>query len=452
MKSGDVFILGAGFSRAVQPTMPTLSDMGRALSERLLSSHRYSAMLPGRIIARLQRGQIPGGNVEAWLSTLAERQPFLSESETAINYGLFLEVSRQLVEMVADPQRGFWGIAPSWLHRLVRLWHRAQAVVTTLNYDTIVEESIYQLKVPGLDDNIVNAILGYLPRSALPMMTGAASVDTFRLIKLHGSIDWYWNPTDNTGDSLCKLPAIAPIPEARAALAGKVPFIVPPLATKGPFYSLGVVRELWQRAAEGIINAPRIIVIGYSVPLTDLTIGALLSQTASDSVDWHVVDPHADNVAERLSTLGVPPDQVTQFTSPKAFVDFYEADMCRDMSAQVGSQLAGTKIAQMAPIMVRSSRDDYSIVQAMREDDDALTLDAHPLQPGWIIPANYPRGPELLDLCKRAKAPKPIFVRVSSSPAKYAVLAALDPEQVRGSHAVLDWCPLEIQDQPAPTI
>src|SRR6266851_9016511 len=450
MKPGDTFVLGASFSRAIQPTMPTLNDIGKAVSERLLSSPRYSAMLPARVIALLQRGQIPAGNVEAWLSTLAERQPFLSESDTSINYGLFLEISRQLVGMVSDPQQGFWDTAPSWLHRLVRLWHRARAIVTTLNYDTIVEESMFRLKVPELDDNIVNAILGYLPRSALPTMTGAAAVDTFRLIKLHGSIDWYWNPTDNTGDSLCKLPANAPIPEARAALAGKVPFIVPPLATKGPFYSLAIVRDLWQQAARAVTNADRVVVIGYSVPLTDLTITAMLSQTAPDRVDWHIVDPAADFVADRLCMLGIPMDHITPHASAETFVDFYESDLCHDMSSQVGAQLSNLKIADTAPIMIRSSRDDYSIVQAMSDQGDALTLDAHPLQPGWIIPANYPRGVELRDLCNQAQIPKPMFARFPIGSAKHAVLAALDPDFVRGSHAVLNWCPVEIQDQPSP--
>src|ERR1700731_496503 len=118
----DAFLIGAGFSRAVRPSMPTLKEVGDSIRTNVLSSPKHIAMLPERVADLLQRGQIPGGNVEIWLSSLAEPQPYLSAAEASINYGLFLDISRQLVRLVDGPQQDFWIDAPPWLHRLIRLW------------------------------------------------------------------------------------------------------------------------------------------------------------------------------------------------------------------------------------------------------------------------------------------------------------------------------------------
>lgn len=450
MRSEDLFLLGAGFSRAVNSSMPTLAELGASLAQSVLSSKRHTAMLPDTVRRLLIRGQVPGGNVEVWLSSLAERQPFISEADASVNYGLFLEITRQIVQLVVQPQQGFWNTAPSSVHRLARLWHRAMATVVTLNYDTIVEESILQLQIPDVDDNIVNQILRFLPRAALPILTGSQQIPTAHLIKLHGSVDWYWNPVDSTGDTICKLPPGIGTPESKAALAGKVPFIVPPLATKGPFYSLGLVRELWQQAAQAFEIATRVFVIGYSVPLTDFTITTMLSQTAGANCAWHIVDPHAAEVAERLGTIGIATGSIHAHASLDSFVDSYEEDQYQDMTDQVARQLATRSALKHAPIMIKQARDEYLIVSSIYPEPDRVALDAHKLEPGWIIPADYPRESDLLEQCQQAHH-KPIYVQIGTSPDRYAVLGVLDRHTTRGSHAVLDWCALDVQDSPSPS-
>jgi hypothetical protein len=446
----DAFILGAGFSRAVNRRMPTLTGVGQALRKRLLASPRYSAMLGDRVREVLEHGRIPSGNVELWLSSLAERQPFMSQSEGALNQALFQEISRLLIALVAEPQSGFWQEAPPWLHRLLRLWHRRRAGVVTFNYDTILEESMVNLDPPHADGDIVTAMLTQLPRFAFTGLGGGAPVSTFQLFKLHGSLDWYWNPDDRSGDSLCRLNPGLGAADVRAALAGKEPFVVPPLASKSPFYALGLVRLLWNEAAVALQAADRVVVLGYSVPLTDLATTAMLSQTANPKAEWHVVNTQPTAVRNRLTKLGIPASAIVTHGSVMDWVDAYEADHCRRMSSQLADQLLAfrTPGSQTAPIMTRRSRSDCGIVHAIRKVGARVLLDARTIDNSEVIPAEYPREPDLVEALLQMDPANPVSARLDNSIGEYRVLGAVDPLTVRGYGAVLDWCAVEIQDVP----
>jgi len=105
-------------------------------------------------------------------------------------------------------------------------------------------------------------------------------------------------------------------PERRRALPGRVPFVVPPTATKSAYLANLVIRELWRRAQEALGHATRVIIVGYSVPLEDHVAAGLLADTLADrDVEVVIADPCAEQVASRLRELGVriAPD-ATSFT------------------------------------------------------------------------------------------------------------------------------------------
>jgi|HubBroStandDraft_6_1064221.scaffolds.fasta_scaffold00159_22 hypothetical protein len=461
--SRDVFILGAGFSRAVQPLMPTLDDIGESIRNWLLSSPKHAATVPPSIRNLLRRGHVPGGNIEIWLSTLAERQPFLSESANVYNYGLFLDISRKLVELVEEPQGDFMLRAPDWLHRLIRLWHVNRRTVITLNYDTIVEQATEGGDIPGSDGNLTGAILRYIPIPALPSPWGIVPPETFRLLKLHGSIDWHWNPADRTGETVRRLPGSVTEDDAPAALAGSEPFIVPPLATKVPFYSLGLVRSLWSDAARALSIARRIVVLGYSAPLTDLAVTALLSQNVVDSVSWDVVDPKAGEVIGRLDRVGLPLGNCDSHDNISDFVDDYEVGACAGMARRVRRGLPPGLITSGAPILVQKTRSEFAVVTSLSREPDPrasgdpfghiigsemIALQGHPLLAPEELPANLPRERDLVRLIGRSSTPTRMVFRFDGSRREYSVLGASDRRKVGHPNAVLEWCSLEIQAYP----
>ena len=91
-----VFVVGAGFSRAVSDQMPLTDELGEAALERLRS------VLPPRLaLERLPKGM----NFEAWLSQLAGDQPYLSDAENAENRAAFLRFSEEIARLSARESR-----------------------------------------------------------------------------------------------------------------------------------------------------------------------------------------------------------------------------------------------------------------------------------------------------------------------------------------------------------
>jgi hypothetical protein len=405
-------------------------------------------------------GSPPGVATSRKPCSLAERQPYLSEAEATLNHGLYLYLSEQIVELIRRPQEGF---SPSlaWLRRLIRLWNQSETSVVSLNYDTLVEAAVGELKMPGASYDPVDGILQSIPRRVPPLPTPvvygytapwfapAGPTRSFALLKLHGSVDWYWSPLDTAGDSLCRVPAVEVGPEVRASLAGKVPFIVPPLASKGPLYNLGVMRHLWQRAALALRNATEIVLFGYSLPLTDLALVTMLAQVTSGSAKWTIIDPKGEEIAGRLRAIGVAEDQLRTGASPDDLTDTLERDWCREMTAVVGGYRVGGDTPEVAPILILVGGERRAIVRALVEEDDRVLLMADWLGgPNWAIPADYPRKGALVELCQRSR-PKPLAVRFDDPKGDFCVLGVGDPEQGKGTNAVLDWFVLEVQDQPS---
>jgi hypothetical protein len=133
-----------------------------------------------------------------------------------------------------------------------------------------------------------------------------------RLLKLHGSIDWWWVPGDISGMSLAREGTYGTIgaPQRLAEelrdqhLPGRERFIIPPLATKSAYYRNPLTRQLWREAYEAISQAPRLTLIGYSLPTTDFVIaGMIRSGLAEREVRLEVVDKYPDDPIGRLKSL-----------------------------------------------------------------------------------------------------------------------------------------------------
>jgi hypothetical protein len=70
---GDVIILGAGFSKAIFPEMPTLDELGTLSIKR-------AGLTDDPLIPILSSPS--GFTFETWLATLAEPQPYLRKLTT----------------------------------------------------------------------------------------------------------------------------------------------------------------------------------------------------------------------------------------------------------------------------------------------------------------------------------------------------------------------------------
>jgi len=304
----EVLILGAGFSRALSARMPLTDELGNACLalNDLQGAHGVPA-------------EFTGGRFETWLSSIAEPQPYLPEPSNLENQVLFVKFSDAIGKVLGLRMHEVLSEAPpTWHVKFVAAAHVRRATVITFNYDTLVECAIDYRRIwlPGLPEPVAwTEVTGNVPGwPAGATRAGASPVETFRLLKLHGSLNWFWTPGDMTGLSVARrqLPGTFTAPQPYTEddrcrqLPARVPFVVPPSATKSSYYQNRLVRELWIQAGEALEAASHVSLVGYSLPLTDLTVSNMLNRALGGSeVFVHVVDLDPEPIVVRLGALGV---------------------------------------------------------------------------------------------------------------------------------------------------
>lgn len=313
-----VFVLGAGFSKAIADSMPTSNDLGTEVLSRLKDLGPPAEMTRG--------------GFEEWLSRLADDQPDLEEYENLQRRSYFSLIARWIAIVIADLEKPIAervGWPDLWLRQFLAVAHASRAIVITFNYDSLIEQAvnrshiydkttIFRRKVHSCD------VLEHLPRE-LDEADGEPC-STFRRLKLHGSTSFYWMPKDVSGSSLIRWPvqgeshdeplrtlnnlnpilASPPIPplvspsgDQQAAhrermLRGREPLIVPPTALKSRYYDIPFLRGLWQQARDAIRQASDLYLVGYSVPATDLVTVGLLRENIQPGCRVVVVNKGRD--------------------------------------------------------------------------------------------------------------------------------------------------------------
>ena len=192
----DVFILGAGFSKAIHSEMPTLEELTKSIAQRL-KKDKPSTL---QSLEHLDR------NIELWMTYLSQRQPWLTENENDANNALAGRIRKYIGEEIVtqsalasrEPN------VPRWLLQIIKAWHHNQATVITLNYDTLVERAAKSVGIgaeifaahmyPPYFSNIQERFGGGL--------LGEGSSPTFSFLKLHGSINWHYSGRDDFFENL----------------------------------------------------------------------------------------------------------------------------------------------------------------------------------------------------------------------------------------------------------
>ena len=135
----DIFVLGAGFSRAISDSMPLMRDLGCRVANRLEGYRRIAPLFDG--------------DVELAMTFLAQGHPWLAESERLRNRALFLEISGAIArEVDAATEEVLSHLWPEWLIRFVHYLHDHRCTVITLNYDTLLERAFQTIEL-GQDNS-----------------------------------------------------------------------------------------------------------------------------------------------------------------------------------------------------------------------------------------------------------------------------------------------------------
>lgn len=376
----DVLILGAGFSKALSGAMPLTDELGdeavdlvRAQSPIALPNH------------------FSGGRFEAWLSRLAEEQPDLTVAENLVNRTVFELTTEAIASVLEDrvAKAKDEALSHAWLFDLLGTLHARRATVITFNQDTLIEHAVNQAEMFCWDQRFQSGkgrsivwwdCLDGLPPFPPTRYGPGIPHPTFRLLKLHGSTNWYWRPGDESGATTAcwflpgELKADQALPNEKAArrreLPGRVPLIVPPTAGKAPYYRTPMLNQLWQDSREAIQrHALRLSLVGYSLPLTDLVTSGMLSDALADDSHVEVVNPYPAPVVENLRRLGI--EEISVQESAREFAERYVETSCREL---VSALRSGDNLTGECLLLAGQSVADCRKVIETRCEGDELEL------------------------------------------------------------------------------
>ncbi len=268
-----VFIVGAGFSKAVHSEMPDLKE----LSTRVRGKCSGTFALPPPLM-RL------GDNIELWLTYLSQDQPWLKEYYNLQNRATFLHMAEVIGQVLDSTTRDAVGNdCPDWLLMLIKWWNTNKSDVITLNYDTLIERAAetQEIDIRNMYPTPLTDI-----RRAGGILAPDDSLNWFRLYKLHGSVNWYYSGAASFRGEVLYLSPVARWGsslgienEWKWAASDKVPFIVPPTTEKATYFQHETVRLIWQKASAALGAASQVCCIGYGLPETDLGIRFFLSHS-----------------------------------------------------------------------------------------------------------------------------------------------------------------------------
>jgi hypothetical protein len=143
-----------------------------------------------------------------------------------------------------------------------------------------------------------------------------------------------------------------------------VPMIIPPTSSKNTYYANLSMRAQWAEAARALAASDHLIVIGCSLPESDLTVRHLLA-TSFRGPDLTIVNPDP-TVVERFQQLIPNATNVTTFCSDRATQEFVE-ERCGDIIAW-GVRNAGAQ--GWKPYVTRNGEDEMTAIDRERPSWD----------------------------------------------------------------------------------
>lgn len=320
MENQTVCLLGAGFSKAVVPSMPLLPELGEGVLRAL--------RLPMTTL------QDFGGNVETWLSYLSEEQPWLTPAQNLRNRAVFLEASDAIRSViVATENAATQEEMPIALARFAYELSATRSDVVTLNYDLLLERAAVEVGSSRRFSHVYAAPLTERREPGTGIMLSANRSDKpeMRLRKLHGSVNWYYSGPDDAGYSGVYLSRIAggwsmPVSGTEEIYNDLAPVVIPPTASKTAFYKNEALRSQWREAGACLRGATRLLIIGYSFPPSDTQMRTFFATNLNPSAGVVLVDRSAQMKSRILEILGTFRDLKT-YSGESAF-DSFVSDNC----------------------------------------------------------------------------------------------------------------------------
>lgn len=166
----------------------------------------------------------------------------------------------------------------------------SRSTFITFNYDLSLEDALRELGAQ-IDYGIPAARL-----ERVAELSAAGNEQRVTVLKLHGSVNWAYRDARSN-----KMTAFADYAGVREI--GRHPILIPPTWRKDFTRQFA---DVWTQAVQVLREATRVIVIGFSMPETDVHFRYLLAAGLRDNISLRsivFVDPNKEIVEERALRL-----------------------------------------------------------------------------------------------------------------------------------------------------
>ena len=304
----QLFVLGSGFSKAYSESMPTVNELAGLLKcQNYLAEEPYASLT---------------SDPELLLTYLSWEQPWQKRQEHWLERSHFERTQREIATSIARSEHDAFEQAGvvDWLKDLIEYFHEHKQVVISFNYDTIIERVCHQIQPRSFGTFISDFAFYRLPLTLISSRVKGGghifNAESFHLIKLHGSINWYYSGMEQFPGEQVYLRSVdteSPFhdgidernpeygnksSEVAQLLVDKTQMIIPPVAEKSRFYSNQTIRSLWWAAREAMQRASQMFFVGYSLPPTDLSTKMMLKAHANPD-EVFIVNRDPDAVEDR---------------------------------------------------------------------------------------------------------------------------------------------------------
>lgn len=290
----ELYLLGAGFSKAVDPNMPTLSDLSNEVWDKSAWTSKNLSYVdsPANYPNSLSDYRVGSydDDIGGLFSFLSRKKPWLNKVQRLEEKRLYVLLRQWIRARIANGEYEYLNkikdasLFPAWGEKLIKKWDNNNNTVVTLNYDTLLER-ILIYKKSGQYDKAEQLLNDYYPlpvkNAYLHDYVAENEGAGFDLLKLHGSTNWYKRTNEETLNftplvsyfsqptSLSFTQKIKKERQYKRFVQDQQPFIVPPTIEKETYLDNAVVQHLWQKALNRAQESDTIICLGYSFPIAD---------------------------------------------------------------------------------------------------------------------------------------------------------------------------------------
>lgn len=245
------FILGAGFSKSFCPGMPVISDLSNVLfnndGNAEYSELRSFAQKYYEASNHLQDTH----EIENIATVILNKKIFKNDIERH----RFRILRYQLLKLVHNQTEAHTMEAESrdQLTRFISFCRNSSSLLITFNYDLLVE-------------SCSEVSYGIVEKYQSQIHSPETRTD---FIKLHGSLNWFRAKGAQHTD-INSVYRVDEQDEHFAIHRFDIPVFIPMAHAKETFLNGTLFSTLWAQAIHYLEQAPEIILIGYSFPLTDI--------------------------------------------------------------------------------------------------------------------------------------------------------------------------------------